>query len=433
MIASRISACTVSAAFAVGLMLSPDALMLHGNSAGYAGEWILWITALVFFFHCCNIVGYSQVFDRYPGPQAELALIKEAWGALPALLIPLASRFILFACMATGLLVTAGFVFNEVFLYWFPNFGFAALLLVVLLIVNLLGRRVTLWSQVVFTATAFLCLLVLCVAGYAVGGPEKVLTVADPTGVQIPSAILMCLLVFIGYDLAGFVRREHDRDSVYTRFAMLAGITVVFILFLLWNRLSITYVSLERLSETTIPHILVAKAILGQTGRVLIGLAAISGTCAAVNALLYCTSQMIGSMVRLELVPSFAARRFARVPIALVLLALCPGVMMALGLAGTPELDIFVRAGLWFWLLGYGVVHLSLIVLQKHKVKKNHCANLALYRFLSAMIVSVIAAALCAMFVYYEAPLLLLKYLIWIGLGALIISMVSIRLRKATG
>jgi hypothetical protein len=57
----------------------------------------------------------------------------------------------------------------------------------------------------------------------------------------------------------------------------------------------------------------------------------------------------------------------------------------------------------------------------------------ALYRFLSGMIVCVIAAALCGMLVYYEAPLLLLKYLTWIGIGAFIISMVSIRLRKAIG
>ena len=433
MIVSKLSACTVSAAFAVGLMLSPDALMLHGNSAGYSGEWILWIIAFVFFFHCCNVVGYSRVFDVYPGPQAELTLIKEAWGALPALLIALTSRFVLFACLATGLLVTSGFVFNEVFLYWFPNFGFAALLLVLLLIVNLLGRRIAVWSQVVFTGTAFLCMLVLCVAVYAAGGPEKALIVADAAGARIPSAIFMCLLVFIGYDLEGFVRSEHDRGSASTRFATLAGITAVFILFLLWNRLSITYVSLERLSETTIPHILVAKAILGQNGRVLVGLAAIFGTCAAVNALLYCTHQMIGSMVRLELAPSFLARRFARVPIVLVLLVLCPGVMMALGLAGTPELDIFVRAGLWFWLLGYGVVHLSLLVLQKHKVQKYHFAHSALYRFLSGMIFLVIAAALCGMLVYYEAPFLLLKYLLWIGIGALMISMASIRLRKSTG
>jgi len=433
MISSRIPAWSVAAAFAVGLMLSPDALMLHGVSAGYAGQWIVWLTLLVFIFHWCNGVGYSRLFDLYQGPQAELALIKEAWGSLPALLIALASRFVLFACLSTGLLVTAGFVFNEVFLYWFPNFSFAALLLAVLFMVNLLGRRAALWSQVVFTGAAFLCLLVLCAAGYAAGGPETAHIAAAETPARIPSAIFLLLLVFIGCDLAGFVRGEHERTSAATRFGMLAGMTIVFMLFLVWNWLSITHVSLARLSDTTIPHILVAKALLGQTGRVLIGLAAIFGTCAAVNALLFCTHQMISSMVQLELVPRQAARRFARVPIALVLLALCPGVMMATGLAGTPELDIFVRAGLWFWLLGYGIVHLGLLVLQKHTAQRQDCAHSGLYRFLSAMIVCFSAAALCGMLVYYEAPLLLFKYLLWIAIGAGMISMASIRLRKATG
>jgi hypothetical protein len=34
--------------------------------------------------------------------------------------------------LATGLLVSSGFAFNEIFVYWFPNFGFAYLFLAIL-------------------------------------------------------------------------------------------------------------------------------------------------------------------------------------------------------------------------------------------------------------------------------------------------------------
>ncbi len=430
MITSRISACITGAACAVGLMLSPEALMLHGNSAGFAGRPILWIIALAFIVHLCIVFGYSRIFDLYPGPKAEPTVIKEAWGPLPALLIPLASKLVLFAFLSTGLLVTAGFVFNEVFVYWFPNFAFAALLLVILLIVNLLGRSVALWSQVVFTVAALLCLVVLCIAADA---PAKALVVSDAAGSRIPSALFLGLLVFLGYDLAGYAGQENNLDSSRTRTAMIGGMAVVFIVFLLWNRLSITHVSLGRLSDTTIPHILVARALLGQTGRILIGLVALFGTCAAVNALLYCTTQMIRSMSELELIPSFPAGRFARIPVAPVLLALCPGGMMALGLAGTPELDIVIRAGLWYWLLGYGAVHLSLLVLQKRPDQNHRFADAGFNTFLSVISMCAVAIALWGVLETYAEPFVLLKYLVWIGLGAFVISMISIQLRKITG
>ncbi|NIN66172.1 MAG: hypothetical protein GTO63_16055, partial [Anaerolineae bacterium] len=72
----------------------------------------------------------------------------------PAIAIPLCARVAFTICAATGILVVAGYVFNEVFVYWFPNLGFSFLLLGFLLVLNLLGRTISLVAQVIFIAVA---------------------------------------------------------------------------------------------------------------------------------------------------------------------------------------------------------------------------------------------------------------------------------------
>lgn len=39
--------------------------------------------------------------------------------------------------------------------------------------------------------------------------------------------------------------------------------------------------------------------------------------------------------------------------------------MMAAGIAGSPNLDTYIRAGLLFWLLHYALIHLSALILKK--------------------------------------------------------------------
>jgi len=119
-------------AWFAGLMLSPNTQALLGNLAGmlqgYLGVWLL----LGACAYVLNLRSYRALIGR-PGSHAELSVShRNAWGDLPALLIPLSGRLVTTLAAATGLLVTAGIVFNEAFIYWFPNFAFAFILLGVL-------------------------------------------------------------------------------------------------------------------------------------------------------------------------------------------------------------------------------------------------------------------------------------------------------------
>ena len=74
---------------------------------------------------------------------------------------------------------------------------------------------------------------------------------------------------------------------------------------------------------------------------------------------------MLVGMASQGLLPAFLAWAPQRAPVALLLLALGPAVMMCLGMAGEPETEVYTRAGLVFWLVHYGAVHLAVLVLSR--------------------------------------------------------------------
>ena len=63
--------------------------------------------------------------------------------------------------IATSLVVTSGFVFNEVFVYWFPNFLFAFILLGIIFMINIFGEKLWGGFQIFSIASVFVGMIIL--------------------------------------------------------------------------------------------------------------------------------------------------------------------------------------------------------------------------------------------------------------------------------
>ena len=342
---------------ALGLMVSPEALTIVGNSAGKAGYGASGIILLAVLIHLLTILGFGRVLAQYPGPSGEACFIKKALGTVPAVVSPVCARVTLAVCASTAVLATAGYVFNEVFVNWFPNLGFSFCLLGVLLLLNLLGRRVAVMGQLVFVGLTIGGLLFLSVAGLLEWGNAPPITpdVGHRFGYP-PQVGLAGLVLFVGFDLAGFAEETPDNPAK----AMLAAILLAGLVFSCWGWVSAKYVPLYKLADTTIPHVKAARAILGEKGRLWMGLINLAGSSAAVNAFLMTVPRMMTAMAADGLLPPLLARGRNQATIALFLLAAAVAAMMGSGMAGEPILEVYIRAGIWFWLLHYAVIHGSL-------------------------------------------------------------------------
>ncbi len=352
----------IALAWFTGLMLTPDTLALLGNLVGthkgYLAVWLL-LGACVYVL---NVRSYHALLNR-PGSQADISeSYRTAWGDLPALLIPLSGRLVTTVIAAAGLLVTVGFVFNEVFIYWFPNFAFAFILLGVLMTIQLFGPSVAGIFQVGFSATAIAGVILLSIWGL-VTTPADLAGKADVGAAFDFRAVFLTLWLWIGFDLLYDNIRPEARNPDRRYKTVLGGLVAVTLMFGLWGYVSLQHVEAGRLADSTIAHTLTARKILGQPGRIIIGLVAVAGTCAAVNALFTSISRMMRSYARQGLIPSPGGLFEKRPAVTVFFAGFVIAALMAGGVAGTEAIDTFLRAGLLLWMLNYAAVHLTVLKL----------------------------------------------------------------------
>ena len=179
----------IAMAWMMGMFFSPEALFLHGKMTGLSGCGFVLPLGVGLVLRWMNGTGAGQDGFAITAPDAEIRLVKDTWGPLAAALLLLMARPVAAVCLATAVLVTSGFVFNEVFLYWLPNFGFAALVLGGLLIVNVIGPQVAADLQLMLASIAIIGITGISIVGLlawsqAPHAPQEVALVANSQSVD---------------------------------------------------------------------------------------------------------------------------------------------------------------------------------------------------------------------------------------------------------
>ncbi len=341
----------------MGMMLSPENLAALGRSAGDLGSGIILAILAAVLVHRGTIAGYSRELRDESPQTVEASVIGQAFGRVSSIACFLCCRVLLAVTLATAILATAGFVFNEVFLHWFPNFAFAALLLAGILVLNLSSDSLARRLQAAFVLAAMASLTALSLMGLWGLGGEPSTVAPRPLALLPPRQLLIPMMALIGFDLALFNGGGRGETSVPAGSAMTASIAAAALALGLWTWVSTTAVPGARLAQSTIPHMIAARAVGGEWGRILMGVTVLSGSAAAINALFIALPLNLLGVVSAALGPPTASRiKWVRIT-ALMVLGLLVSGMLALGMAGEPAIDAWVRAGMLFWLLSYILFH----------------------------------------------------------------------------
>jgi len=415
-------------AVAIGLMLSSESLTLLGNNVGVTGVSFLVFIPAAALLHVITALSFGEIKSFFPGPEGEAWFINMALGPVFAIVLPIGGRVLFTVCAATGILATAGYVFNETFLYWFPNLAFSFCLLGILVLINLIGPKFSEITQIIFVSLALLSLLVLSLVGLSGFQSVPVTSVnANPTFLGLTRAALFAPVLFLGYDLAGMTIAINKTPPINLAKVMVGGLLLFALIFYLWGAVSLKYVSPDKLSDTTIPYTMAAKAIMGQKGRILMGIVILSGTCAAVNALFMAVSRMVAGMSVQGFLPSVLGLARNRAPIPLVLLGIGTGTMMAVGMAGEPVLEVLIRAGMWLWLLNYAVIHFCVLAIGRCNPDKSKLIQHRGYRVLQIVAAVVLIIILFGQLWTYDESILLIKSIFMIVAGLSLYGLLWIR------
>lgn len=333
--------------------LSPEVLVLLGNSIGQGGTAFF---AALFLGAALSAMTANLLHHPSLAPAGNIRpdILSAEFGPFLAITLTLAGRLGPVLLLSTGMLVTAGFTFNETFVFWFPNFGFSFLLLLLVVALHLSGERVALAAQPMFFCLTACCLLLLSLAGLLaeplVSQPAAVPAATDPA--LFSSLFPLSILLFLGYD------QPSPPTNRGNRLSYLCAIAIGFLLLAFWGYISLQYVPQARLFESTVPYVNSAKAILGQPGRVIMGIAIISGACGVVNGLFYLSGRTVEQLLPGISLQSLSHHRWFR-PLQAILTALAIALFMAGGLAGSENLKVYIFGTLLFWLLTIGACCLA--------------------------------------------------------------------------
>ncbi|MBM3224861.1 MAG: hypothetical protein FJZ47_13800 [Candidatus Tectomicrobia bacterium] len=349
-------------AFGLGLMLSPDTFIVLGNTVGSSGLiWCLGSLLLAGALHGYTVRTYGTLGLYDAAPRNEARVLQDTVGPVWTTVLPLCARIVYLVCAATGLLAIAGYVFNEVFVRWFPNLGFSFALLGCVLLLTLLPGRLAAWLQAL--AIAGVLGGILWLVGTALSGvgsaPASPWPRPAPDATQIVQSVLAVPLVLLGIEFALFVPAHRTDQRLLSGKLLALGLLLACVLLGIWGYTSLGAVAPATLADSTVPHMVTARAILGETGRKVMGGVVLAGTYAAVQALLAGGARMLQGMSRQGLLPAWLGRWQARP--ALLLLAAGPAGMMGIGMAGEPETEVYTRAGALCWMLHYAVLHLAVL------------------------------------------------------------------------
>ena len=371
-----------------GMLTAPHTLTLLGNLAGLF-QWMLlplmFAAMAGFTLNNASLVALVDPGGRNSG---ELDGLSAAVGPFKAAFFLTAGRMITAVTLSTVLLVTAGFAFNETFAYWFPNFGFAFLLLALVLAAQIFGIRACRRFQLATASLALLGILLLIAVGL-VGLPANgPITLAGRESMST-YRLSSILLLFVGFEAA--LNHRVGNAVTLTR-AIPAVLGLIGGVLALWGVVSMGYIPSERLADSFIPHVITAKSIAGQTGRMIMAVVVIASGCAAVNALFTMVSRTVVQIMRHGTPPVPSSQRTRQSSASAVLCSLGVAAMMATGMAGTDQIDVYVRSGLYSWLLCYGVVHLgALIQLRRMPAPRSAARQVTAFAGMVLMCLAIVA------------------------------------------
>ncbi|MEN8212483.1 MAG: hypothetical protein ABFR31_12255 [Thermodesulfobacteriota bacterium] len=412
--------------FAIGVMLSPDTLVMLGNFFGKTGNigfFLIIFSATIYF---TLISQYKQLFIFPSDDLSDIDILKTAMGAIPAF-FPFFVKTIVVVFLSTGLFVSSGFVFNEVFLYWFPNFGFAFVLLGLLLGLQFLPDKAILYLQIGFCAIPIFGLLILIIAGIIQADQFVDFKLGD-IDYSIDSlglgTLFLPLLLFIGFDLGFNIVNKSEQKPLKNSNILFIAVIFMGMLFLLWGYVLLLYVPVGKLIDTSIPHMIAAKSILGDPGRFIMGGIVISGSLAAVHALFTTVSKQGSILFKIDKLPG----NIKISKIIILSLTLIIAGMMAGGLAGEDQLETFIRASFILWLILYAMISISHILTLGKPAKRYH-NNFLLNKTVSVMCLFILGITILILTILDDKPILIFKFL-GVALFISLIPAVLLRLKE---
>lgn len=236
---------------------------------------------------------YAELATTYPRLGGEYNYLTRAFGPLTGFLFGWSQL----AIIQTGSIGALSYVFAEyaVKVYHIDNSAvvwFALGAVVCLTGLNCLGIRSGKWTQNLLSATKALGLLMLIIGGLSASGSASVEVVKPVEGPGWPLAMILVLYAYGGWNDAAFVAADvKDRKRNIPR-ALLLGIGVISVCYLLVNAAYLATLGFEGLRSSRQPASDAMAKVFGPFGERAISVLVMISALGSVNGLIFSVARL---------------------------------------------------------------------------------------------------------------------------------------------
>lgn len=359
---------------AIGVVVSQTSTVSLLQGLALGGPIFVYAFAAALVLSLCNAFTFAELSLSLPQAGSISTYAEVTVGQFPAILAVFAGYVVpaIFGFSAELMLFDS--VINQLFPGIMPSMGWALLLLGTLVMLHMAGTDVfaTVQQAMTFIIIAFFLIVGLYVAfGLHAAAPVAVQSAAAlPGEIAIAPVIVLCFWTLIGCEFVTPMVEEAKRPERDLPRAMVIGLLVISAAGLLFAYGVSHVLPREQLLTAVTPHLDAVSAVFGHAGRILFALIAVTASACLANTVLAAVPRMLhGMALNGQVFPVFkrvSARKGVPVP-ALLFVAACPvvGLVWAGGDPGK-ILPLTVAAAVC-WMFVYLLAHIVLLVLRRRR------------------------------------------------------------------
>lgn len=420
----------------VGIVIGAGIFQTPSLVAGIAGSptTMLWAWGLGGVLSLVGALAYAELATTYPSAGGDYTFLTRAYGRNVSFLFAWARS----AVICTGSIALLGFILGDYLtrlfsLGEFSSAVYAALAVVLLTLINLIGLRGSSRMQNVLTLLEITGVLLVAVAGLTLESSAPVAAVAATDGSgAFGLAMVFVLLTFGGWNEAAYVSAEVRGGPRAIVWALVVSIGIITIAYLIFVIGVLHGLGFEQLKASQAVGIDVIERALGPLGGQLLGVIVAIAALTSMNS-----TMIVGARSNYSVAQDWAVLRFmgqwrgerhapvvgfiVQAAIALALIAF--GALEKDGFATMVE---FTAPVFWFFFMLSGI---ALLVLRRRDPERARPFRVPLYPVLPLLFIATCAYLLFSSITYAQSQHA--SYVALIVMISGVVVLLGLRLQKS--
>ena len=354
--------------YGVGNVLGAGIYALIGEVVGITGNlsWLAFVLASI--TGALTGLSYAELSAMYSKSAAEFVYTEEAFKI--RILSFLLGWIIIFSGILSAATVALGFANYLADLIGIPSIIltviFAALLIVILSLVNFIGIKASTWTNILFTFIEAAGLILIIIIGIPHFGSVNYLEL--PIGgsfTVIFPAVALIFFAYIGFEDIANIAEEVKNPAKNLPKAIIYSIIITTVLYCLTAISVVSILPYSEIADSPAPLNSVTTAVLGPIGGIIMSFIALFATANTVLIMMIVTSRMMYGMARDKALPEGLSKispKYRTPALAVLITMILTMIPLFLG-----DIQDIANATVFGVLITFFMVNLSLIALRRKK------------------------------------------------------------------